>query len=322
MRLSERARKAVRQVLLGADTFPQQCIVGMREPQSEIAVELHGAGATLDVTESHMLACAAPFTIAIGMTPGLKQQVAAARRLSLQLSERGGTRRLLGKLELRLGFVYSVGSRAVCCFSVAGCTNRCVPRVRLWGNYLHWAYVRWRRPPDVRITARDGRAMAVFFICPRPVVLVSAGGNIFPMNLMGDLGGGVFGFALNRTRTAASVVKHAGRIAISTVPVEQAATARALGGNHWRESIDWSALPFATEPSAAFGIRVPSFAVNVREIEISEAHDLGSHTFFIARIVHDQKRATSDQFFMIHGLYQAWRHKHLRLHAAASECAM
>jgi hypothetical protein len=127
------------------------------------------------------------------------------------------------------------------------------------------------------------------------------------MNLMGSFGNGYFGFGLNSRRLASSLVDRAGRIAISDIPVGEAHIARQLGKNHRREAVDWSELPFPVTLSTALGIPVPSFASRVREMEIEDVRKLGSHTLFVARIIRDERRTDSPQFFMIHGLYQAWR---------------
>ena len=42
-------------------------------------------------------------------------------------------------------------------------------------------------------------------------------------------------------------------------------------------------------------------------MEIEAVRKLGSHTLFVARIIRDERRSDGPQFFMIHGLYQAWR---------------
>src|SRR5205807_10513513 len=174
--------------------------------------------------------------------------------------QRAGEQRLLGALRLRPSATIPVNGQDVCCFAVRSSRNQCLPRMRLWARYLHWAYLRWRRPPDVGMALRDIHAMPVFFICPRPVALVSvadgAAGNLFPMNLMGPLGDGRFGFALNSTRPAASLVQRAGRLALSTVPLERAAAVRGLGRNHKRESIHWQELPFPMTESGTLGLPV------------------------------------------------------------------
>ena len=114
--------------------------------------------------------------------------------------------------------------------------------------------------------------MAVLFICPRPVALVTATfedrGNMFPMNLMGSIGNGYFAFALNNTRPASHLVKRAGRIALSTIPLEHAELARRFGRNHKLEYSNWNELPFPTKLSPVLHIPVPCFTLRVREMEI------------------------------------------------------
>ena len=308
MGLLQHARKTARRMALGPDDLPQQCIVGIREPQDEIAVELHGLGMPRDVTHCHTLACAAPFTVCIGLEKGAGAEL-RANRLALHFRELGASRPVLGSLGLRPAVILPLDRADACCFTLSRCRNRCLPPIRLWARYLHWSYLRWRRPPGIPMTMRDAAAMPIFFICPRPVALASAAENIFPMNLMGPLGGAYFGFALNSSRASAAVVRRAGRLALSTVPLEHAAVARGLGPNHKRDTVRWNELPFPTMPSPTLGLRVPCFASRVRELELLTTRDLGSHTFFLARVLDDEVRADGLQFFMVHGLYQAWRQK-------------
>jgi flavin reductase (DIM6/NTAB) family NADH-FMN oxidoreductase RutF len=153
--------------------------------------------------------------------------------------------------------------------------------------------------------------MIAAFICPRPGVLVSAvsgnRSNLFPMNLLGNLGEGYFAFALDSTRLAAPLVADAGSVALSGIPMEHSEVARPLGKNHKRETISWNQLPFPTKPSSALSIPVPCFASRVIELQIESTHNLGSHTFFVARVIRDERYHDGAQFFMVHGIYQSWR---------------
>jgi flavin reductase (DIM6/NTAB) family NADH-FMN oxidoreductase RutF len=164
------------------------------------------------------------------------------------------------------------------------------------------------------MSIRGARSMNVFFICPRPVVLVSVmhgdAGNIFPMNLFGGIGDGYFAFALNSMRNAAPLVERAGRVALSSIPFEHAGTARQLGKNHRQEFVNWDELPFRTTRSTALGLPIPEFALRVREVEIEAVRQLGSHTLFFARVIRDVRLRDDLQFCMIHGIYQARRLRH------------
>lgn len=304
------ARKAFKRALLGATEIPQQCTIPMHDPQSEVEVWLHGLGSPLNVTRSHMVACAAPSIVGVGLDaqPGTL--------LVLKFHAGGANGPLLGQLGLQASAVLRTPGAALSLCDVRGSDNYCLPRRRYWGYALFQAWLRARNKTDadVPITPREANAMSVLFSCPRPIVLVSAAwgesGNMFPMNLMGPIGNGGFAFALNSRRQAAAAVQRAGRVALSGIPFEQAALARQLGKNHRRESVPWSELPFPTIRSAALGIPVPAFATRVREMEIEAIRNLGSHTLFVARILHDQRYSDTPQFFMIHGLYHAFRQKH------------
>jgi flavin reductase (DIM6/NTAB) family NADH-FMN oxidoreductase RutF len=303
----------LKRVILGNTDLPQQCTVAMSDPQSEVEVWLHGLGSPLNVTDSHSIACAAPPIVAIRLDHVAATQLKPGATLLLKFQERGGAGVLLGQLGLHSSSVIETGGGDIHLFEVRSSQNYCLPKLRIWGHSLFHAWLRARskRITDVTMTARAAKAMTVLFICPRPVVLVSLTlgdtGNIFPMNLMGSFGNGYFGFSLNSRRLASSLVERAGRLALSGIPFEEAHVARQLGKNHRQQAVDWSELPLRVTPSPALGIPVPSFASRVREMEIEAIRKLGSHTLFVARIIRDERRSESLQFFMIHGLYQAWR---------------
>jgi hypothetical protein len=168
----------------------------------------------------------------------------------------------------------------------------------------------------------ERRAVMVMFIRPHPVVLLSlcneSGGNIFPMNIMGDLGSGYFSLALKESRLAAHLVERAGRVAISNVPLSQTSVALKLGPNHRKPFINWNELPFATKLSSSFDIPVPTFSHRVRELEIEAVHRLGSHMFFVARLVSDEISPEPAGLCIVHGFYQGWRLRGRRAELEAS----
>lgn len=140
----------------------------------------------------------------------------------------------------------------------------------------------------------EQRAAMVTFIRPHPLSLVSvrerSRGNIFTMNLMGELGNGYFGFALRDRRVVADVVERAGRVAVSVLPLSRCALAYRFAAHYKSEFIDWAALPIATLPSTEYGIPVPDFAIGVKELEIVNVDRIGRHRLFLARIVTDKSR--------------------------------
>jgi hypothetical protein len=225
------ARKALKRALLGADEIPQQCTVALRDPQEEVEVWLHGLGPPINVTYCHTIACAAPSTLGIGL------DLRYSARPVLKFHARSADGPLLGQLALKSSGVIRSDSTNLALFEVRGSENYCIPKLRFWGYSMLQIWLRTRNDPEtsVRMTSRATNAMSVLFTCPRPVVLVSAAsgkyGNIFPMNLMGPIGGGYFAFALNSLRRTAWLVESAGMVALSSVPFDQAATARQLGKN-------------------------------------------------------------------------------------------
>ena len=155
--------------------------------------------------------------------------------------------------------------------------------------------------------------MGVFFICPRPVVLVTAGycetSNIFPMNLMGAIGRGYFAFALTTGREATLLIERCRRLALSVIPIEHERLAYELARNHRKERVDWSQLPFPTKSSTLLDLRVPQFAPHVTEMQVEAVRNMGSHTLFVAKILHEEHSSDELNFFMVHGIYNTWRQR-------------
>jgi flavin reductase (DIM6/NTAB) family NADH-FMN oxidoreductase RutF len=315
MRIIEQSRRAIKRLVFGDTLLPQEFTIGLAEPQEEIAVWLHGMGAPLDVTHRHSSACSEPFAICVAFDEGQKPDAQDLRHLSLKFCEREGRKRVLGEIRLRKTTAISMDSSELLLFEARSSANYCLPKRYLWAHYLLHAYSNWRRAdvPELKMSFRERRAAMVTFIRPHPVSLVSLGdsgcGNIFPMNIMGGLGNDRFGFALRKSRLVSRLVERSGRIAVSCVPLPQAPFAYQLATNHLKDFIDWEQLPFATRLSSLFKIPVPVFALRVREMEIEKIQRIGSHTFFVARIVHNESFGDGLGLCVIHGFYQAHRLK-------------
>ena len=182
---------------------------------------------------------------------------------------------------------------------------------------MGWAYHRWRTKnrddPDHRLSTREVHAMFAFYICPRPVFLVSVAdgdkSNIFPMDLLGVIGADRFSLAFKCTSSAVPLLQRSRRAALASVPIEQTALVYRLGLNHRKADFDWAEVPFGALASPVFGLPVPDFSLRVRDMEVSEIRELGSHQFFICRIVEDQRLADGEEFFESHSFYQAWKQR-------------
>ena len=282
------ARRLLKNVLLGPEGALQQCHLGLRNPQTEVEVWLDGWGDRLNVTGCHFMACGAPLLIGVGFEQPPPVSAMSTQRPRLSFYRCSGVPQLLGEIRLELAFKVPFSGGILSLFRIAGCSNRSLPGLQVLAHsLLHERARRQSRDFDVPISASDLRAMAIFYLCPRPIGMVTVGdrvcGNLFPMNLMGPLGSSSFAFALNSSRAAAPLVDQARRIVLSAVPLEQAATIAALGRNHRRSSIDWSQLPFPTIRPSQIDAPVPSFALNVCEMQVETVHRLGSHTLFVAK---------------------------------------
>jgi flavin reductase (DIM6/NTAB) family NADH-FMN oxidoreductase RutF len=329
MHIAKQARETLKRLVFGSAAVPQQCGIGLRDPQLEVSVWLHGFGPPRDVTHRNVVAAARPFTIGVGFEQNDREVAINGTPPSLKFREQGGEHGLLGEIYLGPPDLVPVGEYKLWLLRAQRCRNYCLPRPRLWARYLQYDYEQWRRERRssgsiIRMPARELHSLFVFYICPRPVVLVSVADgdlvNIFPMDLIGSIAPGYFSLALHSTSAAAPLMERSRRIALGSVPVEQASIAYELGKNHKRTCIDWNQIPFTTNRSPLFGIPVPSFSLRVRELQIEAVRTLGTHKLFLARTVAEQSWSDSPQLFFVHGFYQAWRQqpKHRSAQASAS----
>jgi len=301
----------------------------MEDPCAEISVWLQAAGSCRDVTAHHTTACTSPLIMCVALEDGWNLAEHDLQRARLRYCERDQGR-TLGEIGLRFNSVVSLGRRRFALFRVQRSSNYCLPRVRLWAHYGRHAFRQWGRndPPDMRMSLLEQRATLVTFIRPHPLFLVSVGdrrtGNIFTMNLTGDLGTGYVGFALRDQRVVADVVEQAGRVAISGIPIARCSLAFQLAANYKIQSVDWTTLPFRTVASAEFGIPVPDFAAGVREVEIEKVERIGGHRLYIGRIAREVPAAAGPRACVVHGFYQFWRMKgdRAKLRASVAEDAV
>jgi flavin reductase (DIM6/NTAB) family NADH-FMN oxidoreductase RutF len=296
----------------------------MCDPQSEVSVWLDGAGASLDVTQNNIIVAAHPLIIGIGLEKEIGPADIVRRHTVLRFNERCGEQRLLGEIRLRMIGTIPLGNEQLCLFETRGSRNHCVPRCRLWLRYLDQEYRKWRsarhsETPTPQMPAAELRSVFAFYICPRPVVLVTVvhgrGGNIFPMDLIGPVGTRHFALALHNTSAPLPLIEQSRHIALSCVPLECSSLASDLGRNHKTPVIDFCSLPFATTASASFGLPVPRFALRVREMQIETMRQFESHTLLVGKTISNEFRADGLQMFHVHGSYQMWRQRKGRLNS-------
>lgn len=269
--------------------------VGLLEPQNESRVWLCGSGDPIDVTRNNVIAALRPFTIALTFSRSASPDIRQSG-LRLRIQESTVKKRYLGTIHLRFTNTLELpGNHQLFLFEVEGSENRCMPPLNMWLYYLRAkrrAQLQQRRDPfNFRMSPADLRAFDVFYICPRPVVLVTVRHrdveHIFPMDLIGPTDSPWFTMALRSTSAAVKAMQESKRMALASMPWKLKDVAYDLGKYHKVSNVDWNALPFRTTPSALFALPVPEGFPGVREVEVEEFHQIGSHVLFITTTKHE-----------------------------------
>jgi flavin reductase (DIM6/NTAB) family NADH-FMN oxidoreductase RutF len=286
--------RSLKQRLRKLANFPRYGPVGLRDPQQEVQVWLHGLGEPMDVTRNNVVAALRPFMLGV-MLERSRSENLNGQPMRLCMHELREPRRLLGAIHMRLVRRISLPEHDLCLFETSGFDNYCVGplRLRLYDFYGAWqAEARQRQNPfNFRMTPADVRCSHVFYICPRPVVLVTVehegAGNMFPMDLIGPTDSPWFTMALRSTSPAVRLMQQSRHMALASVPISYKAAAYEMGKHHRKTSIDWAQLPFRTIKSQLFGLPVAEMALRVREVQVQEVQEVGSHFLFITSIQSD-----------------------------------
>jgi flavin reductase (DIM6/NTAB) family NADH-FMN oxidoreductase RutF len=299
-------RALARRLLFAAGGVPRYVTVGQPNPQHAVRVTLEGWGPPRDVTRNHVVASLQPLSFVAALDAGGRGHERATS-LVLRFTAAGQSGESLGRICLEHdGAITADGALQL--FRATTSTNDCLrgaPAVlfRLWRA---WVERNHRPRPTYWISARDLRTLQVVYACPRPVVLVSVeyglASSLFPMDLAGPTDGPWFVVALRNSSTSVALMKESARFTVADVPLELAAAQR-LGAPRKELSVDWAALPFETTPSSGHRLRVPRAALRVRDVEVRQVHVVGSHTVFITRVVHEERRSAGLQMAGVSGSY-------------------
>lgn len=276
--------------------------IGLTDEQQLIDVRLHAAGSSIDVNSNNVIVSLVPLTIAIG-----HDGISAGR---LEFVDRS-TGRELGTLHLRRAASESTRVALAPGYSileVCGGSHACLPPgLRTWHRIRQ---ANWRRKPGFHMSNTAIQRLTLFYICPRPVVLVSVddgvNDNLFPMDLIGRLGDR-FTLALRSTSASIATMHASRRVALADVALRLQDTVYGLGKHHRLKQIDWDELPFATARSPEFGLRVPADAQRVRECTIESWREVGSHQFFMCRAVSDRTLGNEPRLHHTSGIHRTYR---------------
>ncbi|WP_109126433.1 flavin reductase [Dyella sp. C11] len=288
--------------------LPQWSTIAMAPPQAVVGATLRWEGGIADVTNDHTVASLKPLVVATSIDAGLHPT------LEYRDSTSG---KLIGALKLsRMASVVSDGASVAVYHVVAG-EHRCLgwPR-RPWNAWLQNRLMLKHPSAQHALMAPSAvQQLMIAYLCPRPVVLVSVDTedhrNMFPMDLIGPLGhDGLFSLALRSTNVSATVMLQSRRVALSSIPAAMKATVYKLSEHHRLPLTDWQSLPLAVRPSRTFGIPVVADALRVHELAIEHAQEIGSHTFFLGRIVSEERRVDGHQLHHTPGFHQVFRRRH------------
>lgn len=300
------AGMAADRLLLGVRRIPQFAIVGLPVPQERVDVVLESRDGTVDVTANNVAVSLEPFRIAIGMTePAIR--TARSSPVTLTFNDRV-SRREVARLSLRFERTLGPGPRLLAIFCPIAVEDACVGRLR---RSLYYGWKRWtaRRQSSPQSNFSDFTGLLSFYVCPRPVALVSVvdkegRGNLFPMDLMGHTATPFFVAALKNTNRSIELIQRARRMVVSRIPLALSDQAYGLAKQHRMSHVDWQAIPVPLARSPRFGFPVPASALSVTEIEIHQSEIMGSHTALLGIAVHEQVMNQGIGMHHVSGLYQ------------------
>ncbi|HEY3637181.1 MAG TPA: flavin reductase [Rhizomicrobium sp.] len=300
--------KSVARRVLGP--LPQWASVAIIPPQRAISVSLEWSGRAVDVTENHTVASLKPLTLAIALGESIGDIATATLAYHDNRSGRN-----IGRLIIRRAAAKSIAQITIGLFEVVGSNHDCLswPESR-WNAWFQARAIRTNKNPhNFLMTPASLQQLMTFYIQPRPVVLVSVSepthSNIFPMDLIGPLGPSCFTLALRNTSISVPVMAAGGRVAISGIGAEHKDAVYRLGGHHKKEFADWDTLPFPTLRTRMFEIPAIASALQIRELAVDHHETIGSHMFFVCRIVSDHQMATGPQLHHTAGFHQEFRRR-------------
>jgi flavin reductase (DIM6/NTAB) family NADH-FMN oxidoreductase RutF len=288
--------------------LPQWATVAVAPPQHVVSATLRWDGKSANVTADHTVASLKPLVIATSLDAG--------QRPVLEYSD-SATGRLLGTLHLTRAASVHTEKTSISLYNVAAGDHHCLswPR-RPWNAWLqNRLMLKSRQPHHLAMEPAAVQQLMIAYMCPRPVVLVSVAApghqNIFPMDLIGPLEhSGLFSLALRSTNVSIPVIRNAGRVALSSIPARMKAVVYKLSEHHKDPLQDWKALPFHVRPTREFGIPAVAEALRIQELSIVHSQEIGSHIFFLCRIVSDEDLADGVQLNHTPGFHQVYRRRH------------
>lgn len=290
-------KRILRNLLIGSSEFHEYPAVSMNGNSITETVALEIDGRKSDVSHNHWLLSLEPMVFGIWLAdefPVIQKQKKGCLYFNSQKNK------MVAKVHLILAngiegkegtlFLFEVKKATVFHFSQL--------KIRL-------IYEAFYRKPNHSFTQFQNLASA--FSYPRKVRVISFKEdnyfNIFPMDLVGDMGNGRLVFGLRHTNITLNKIIRAKKLVVAEVPFFAKDGIYTLSHHHSSRPPDEKALPFKVITSELFRFPVPEWAIGYQEIEIEKTIDLGSHCLLwgksITKVELDKK---GDNLFHIHFL--------------------
>jgi flavin reductase (DIM6/NTAB) family NADH-FMN oxidoreductase RutF len=293
--------------------LPEWPPIALHAPQEAVQIRLSTSSGEFDVTRAAVIAALRPLTLGVGLDHHLVSAIEDRSRPRLRFVD-VESQRTVGVLQLEHMRNWKTSGVEIGLFEVRRGTQRCVRwPYRPWNRWLQNRRMlrRMKDPTNFAMPPEAVQQQMIFYICPRPVVLVSVDdgshSNLFPMDLIGPISPDRFTLALRSTSPSIATMKSSRRVSLSDVPARDYATAYKLGIHHKNVKVEWDQLPFEVRRSREFSLPYPSIALRVRELQILDFDTIGSHTFFVTQVASEASAEEAAQFFHTSGIYQHFR---------------
>ena len=290
--------------------LPQWAPVGIIPPQAAISVSLLWNGKAAGVTENHTIASLKPLTVAIGLD-GTTHDLTSG---TLEFVD-ATIREPIGSLQISRVAASHTGGAQIGFFRIVEADHRCLPwPQRPWNAMLQARAIRkHKKPHNFYMSPAAVQQLMIFYICPRPVVLVSVSeeghSNLFPMDLIGPLANDYFTLALRSTSVSVPTMAKARRLAISGMRAEHKDVVYKLGEHHKRQFVAWDTLPLPVILTEKLNLPAIGSALWIRELCVEDSEIIGSHMLFTCRVVSERGLSSGLQLHHTAGFHQEFRRR-------------
>ena len=129
--------------------------------------------------------------------------------------------------------------------------------------------------------------------------------NIFPMDLLGDIGQHKrYVFGLRHSNVALQMILQTGRLVVAEAPHQFKESIYALGRHHSSSPPSLDSLPFKVVESGNFRFYLPEWIERYKEVRIVQHINMGSHMLLWGEIVSEERLTGSTQYlFLVHFLH-------------------